>query len=145
MDDLNAYHDFWESALPRSRRNRSGLSLSTFLANSATFSLLTPPGLPTRTDSVSGNPSTLDLCLGNGPLLTTITTGPYMGSDYLPIVIFFPSVPTFHPPLSSRRPRWSFKKGDWGSFQKEINLITPSTILPSQNRKIKFNTLQTPW
>ena len=55
--------------------------------------------LLTSTDPVSGNPSTLDLCLGNGPLLlTTITTSPYIGGDRLPVVISFPSVPTtpFH-------------------------------------------------
>ncbi|MPC62640.1 hypothetical protein E2C01_056729 [Portunus trituberculatus] len=53
-----------------------------FLADSDSLSLLTLPGLPTRIDPVSGNPSTLDLCLGNGPLLTTITTGSYMGIDH---------------------------------------------------------------
>ena len=105
MGDFNAHHDFWEPALPRSRRNRSGLSLSSFLADSTSFSLLTPPGLPTRTDPVSGKSSTLDLCLGNGPLLfTTVTTGPYMGSDHLPVVFTFPLVSPHPPP--SRRPRW---------------------------------------
>ena len=93
MGDFNAHHDFWEPALPRSRRNRSGRALSDFLVDSALFSLITPPGLPTRIDPASGNPSTLDLCLGNGPLLhATVTTGPHMGSDHLPVVISFPSV-----------------------------------------------------
>ncbi|MPC58974.1 hypothetical protein E2C01_052989 [Portunus trituberculatus] len=89
---------------------------SSFLADSDSLSLLTPTGLPTRIDPVSGNPSTLDLCLGNGPLLlTTITTGPYVGSDHLPVIIA--SVPLH--PLTSRRPCWSFKKGDLVSFQTE--------------------------
>ncbi|MPC33303.1 hypothetical protein E2C01_026647 [Portunus trituberculatus] len=65
---------------------------------------------------VSGNPSILNLCLGNGPfLLTTITTGPYVGSDHLPVIIAFPSVPP--PPPTSHRPCWSFKKEDLVSFQ----------------------------
>ncbi|MPD05070.1 hypothetical protein E2C01_100793 [Portunus trituberculatus] len=33
-----------------------------------------------------------------------------MGSDHLPVIIAFPSVPP--PPPTSRRPRWSFNKGD---------------------------------
>ncbi|MPC47764.1 hypothetical protein E2C01_041521 [Portunus trituberculatus] len=71
MGNSNARHDFWEPALPRSHGNRSGASLLSFLAESDSLSLLTPPGLPTRIDPVSGNPSTLDMCLGNGPLLLT--------------------------------------------------------------------------
>ncbi|MPC28046.1 hypothetical protein E2C01_021239 [Portunus trituberculatus] len=107
-----------------------------FLADSDSLSLLTPPGLPTRIDPVSGNPSTLDLCLGNGPLLlTTITIGPYMGSDHLPVIIAFPSVPLTSP--TSCRPRCSLKKGDLVFFQTEINSIVPPTTLPSVD-KIHF-------
>ncbi|MPC60924.1 hypothetical protein E2C01_054984 [Portunus trituberculatus] len=118
------------------------MSLSSFLADSDSLSLLTPPGLPTRIDPVSGNPSTQNLfnnlCLGNGPLLLiTITTGPYMGSDPLPVIIAFPSVPP--PPPTSRRPRWSFKKGDLVSFQTELNPIVPPMTLPSVD-KIHFLT-----
>ncbi|MPC22381.1 hypothetical protein E2C01_015395 [Portunus trituberculatus] len=77
---------------------------SSFLADSDSFSLLTPPGFPIRIDLVSGNSSTLDLCLGNGPLfLITIITSPYMGSDHLPVIIGFPSVPP--PPPTSHRPQ----------------------------------------
>ena len=138
MGDFNAHHDFWEPALPRSRRNHSGRSLSSFLAANANLSLLTPPGLPTRSDPISGNPSTLDLCLGNGPLLlATVTTGPYMGSDHLPVVLSFPSVPP--PPPPSRRPRWSFGKGDWGSFTIELGSADPPSSLPSTD-KIQYLT-----
>ena len=138
MGDFNAHHDFWEPALPRSRRNRSGVSLAAFLADSTSLSLLTPPGLPTRTDPVSGNSSTLDLCLGNGPLLlTTITTGPYMGSDHLPVIISFPTVPP--PPPPSRRPRWSLKTGDMISFRTELNSQNPPDSLPPED-KIKYLT-----
>ncbi|MPC65130.1 hypothetical protein E2C01_059258 [Portunus trituberculatus] len=111
------------------------------MADSDSVSLLTPLGLPTRIDPVSGNPSTLwkgFLCLENGPLLlTTITTGPYMRSDHLPVIIAFPSVPP--PPPTSRRPRWSFKKGDLVSFQTELKSIIPPTTLPSDD-KIHFLT-----
>ncbi|MPD00570.1 hypothetical protein E2C01_096051 [Portunus trituberculatus] len=138
MGDFNAHLDFWKPVLPRSRRNRSGTSLSSFLADSNSLFLLTHPGLPTRIDPVSGNPSTLDLYLGNGPLLlTTITTGPYMGSDHLLVIIDFPSVPP--PSPTSRRPRWSFKKGDQVSFQTELKSINPPTTLPSVD-KIHFLT-----
>uniref|UniRef100_A0A0P4W6C6 Endonuclease/exonuclease/phosphatase domain-containing protein n=1 Tax=Scylla olivacea TaxID=85551 RepID=A0A0P4W6C6_SCYOL len=116
MGNFNAYHNFWEPALPRSWRNYSGRSLLEFLVDSVSFSLITS-GLSTRIDEVSGNPSTFDLCLGNGPLFhTTVTTGPYMGSDHLPVI--FPSCHC-HPPLLSHRPCWSFEKGDWDTFQLE--------------------------
>ncbi|MPC51926.1 hypothetical protein E2C01_045784 [Portunus trituberculatus] len=51
MGDFNAHHDFWEPALPRSQRNHSGASLSSFLVDSDSLSILTP-GLPTRIDPV---------------------------------------------------------------------------------------------
>ncbi|MPC51185.1 hypothetical protein E2C01_045026 [Portunus trituberculatus] len=125
MGDFNARHNFWEPVLPRSRRNRSGMSPSGFLADSDSLSLLTLAGLPTRIDLVSENPSTLELCLGNcPPLLTTITTGPYVGSDHLPVLIAFPAVPP--PPHTSRRPHWSFKKGRPGIFSNRIRFSCPT-------------------
>ncbi|MPC65112.1 hypothetical protein E2C01_059240 [Portunus trituberculatus] len=41
-----------------------------------------------------------------------------MGSDHLPVIIAFPSVPP--PPPTSRRPRWSFKKGNLAQCKRVI-------------------------
>ncbi|MPC56498.1 hypothetical protein E2C01_050460 [Portunus trituberculatus] len=43
------------------------------------------------------------------------------------------------PPPTSRRPHWSFKKGDLVSFQTQLKSIVPPTTLPSDD-KIHFLT-----
>lgn len=127
--DFNAHHSYWEPSLPAAQQNRSGSSLADFLAGSASFSLLTPPGLHTRIDPATGRASTLDLCLGSGPLfLANITTGPYMSSDHLPIILDFPSL--VPPPPSTGRPRWSLRADNWHSFFTHLSSKTPPTNLP---------------
>ncbi|XP_050706946.1 uncharacterized protein LOC126992319 [Eriocheir sinensis] len=72
MGDFNAHHTHWEPSLLAAQQNRSGHSLVDFLTGSASFSLLTPPDLPTRIDPASGRASTLDLCLAVGALADTL-------------------------------------------------------------------------
>lgn len=63
MGDFNAHHSHWEMSLSAAQQNRAGTLLVDFPARSASFSLLTPPDLPTRTDPTTGRASTLDFCL----------------------------------------------------------------------------------
>ena len=115
LGDLNARHPLWDPHLPRGSINRSGLALHAALISATSLSLLTPPGLPTRYDSTRGGASTLDLCLGGPPFDTaTFTTGPYMGSDHVPVIIDL-NVPSLSP-LPPSRNRWRFTDDGWATF-----------------------------
>ncbi|XP_050691300.1 uncharacterized protein LOC126982974 [Eriocheir sinensis] len=135
MGDFNAHHTHWEPSLFAAQQNRSGHSLVDFLAGSASFSLLTPPDLPTRIDPATARASTLDLCLGSGPLhLITVTTGPHIGSDHLPVILTFPSL--HPPPQAPGRPRWSLRADNWHSFLEHLS-SSPLPPNPSSDTAIE--------
>ncbi|KZS06599.1 Uncharacterized protein APZ42_029899, partial [Daphnia magna] len=84
--DLNGHHSLWE---PNGAENKAGKSIYEALINDPNACLITPPNLNTRIDPASGKSTTIDLTLTSSPLSTsaTINTGPYMGSDHLPVLI----------------------------------------------------------
>ena len=81
------HHGSWDPNLPLHHRHTPGNTLFQCIQNSPHLCLLSPTGLATRADPYTGAASTLDLFIGD-PGFSTITfsTGPYMGSDHLPIL-----------------------------------------------------------
>ncbi|XP_069159469.1 zinc finger protein 585A-like [Procambarus clarkii] len=98
-----------------SQKRKPGSSPS---SSSEDLSLLTPPGLGSRIDLLNGHTSTLDLCIERGPFtMAQIWTGPYLGSDHLPIVISFGG--TVHPALTTRRSKWNFSEEGWHVYEAD--------------------------
>lgn len=83
--DFNAHHSQWET---RSNSNQSGYALIDMLTDTNDILLLTPRNLNTRIDPRDGKESTIDLTFTstNFALNYEIKTGPYWGSDHLPII-----------------------------------------------------------
>ncbi|XP_069170437.1 uncharacterized protein [Procambarus clarkii] len=124
MGDFNARHSSWQPMLSGRHHNMAGRALFQFLLDSPDLSLLTPPGLGTRIDPLNGHTSTLDLCIGRGPFtMAQIWTGPYLGSDHLPIVISFGG--TVRPALTSRRSKWIFSEDGWHGYETDDWLTLP--------------------
>ena len=92
MGDFNTHHLHWDPTLPPNHRNTSDNTLHQVLINSLHLSLVSLPGLATRFHPHTAAPLVLDLFLGDPAFNTcTFSTGPYMGSDHLPLLVTLPN------------------------------------------------------
>lgn len=84
--DLNAPSNVWEQDR---QQNKSGKIITEYLANEDKLILCTPKDLGTRPSNNGNQPSTIDLTFESQDLasLITVRTGPYWGSDHLPVMI----------------------------------------------------------
>src|SRR5215469_5920480 len=153
MGDFNAHHNLWEPHLTSSGQNGAGKSPYSFLTLTSKLSLITPPGMQTRTDPFTNRSSTLDLYIGTSHFQDSdLTLGPYMGSDHLPVILSFHQ--TLNLPQTERRLRWNFSDGSkWPSFTQTLNLpemgnstlneavsLTSANILDTGKRYFKLHT-----
>lgn len=91
--DLNAHSDLGEDGYPK---NTSGRNVKKYNHNVSKLILATPRNLGTRPSPTDSRSATIDLTLCTPNLMnyTTIVTGPYWGSDHLPVVIELEINPT---------------------------------------------------
>lgn len=82
--DLNAHSELWEDGYPT---NTCGRNIKNYLHNESKFILATPKNLGTKPSLFDNRNATIDLTLCTPDIanLTTIVTGPYWGSDHLPV------------------------------------------------------------
>lgn len=119
--DFNGHHNIWEShTVP----NRSGSSIVDLLESNSDIYLITPIDLGTRTNPITGYNSTIDLTFCSTSLtpIDSVRTGPYWGSDHLPVfVIFHESYINIHP-----NPKWNIVSKLWPAWNSHIHnqLIT---------------------
>ncbi|XP_045137993.1 uncharacterized protein LOC123520125 [Portunus trituberculatus] len=112
MGDFNAHHTCWEPDLSPHHHNTSGNALFQALLDLTHVSLLSPPGLATRFHPHTGAASVLDLFLGDPTFKdSTFRTGPYMGSDHLPLLASLPQVSP--QPQPGCMPRWRLNSSGW--------------------------------
>ena len=99
MGDFNAHHQCWAPDLSPHQHNPSGNAIFKIVMDSPHLSFLSPPGLATRFHPHTGASSVLDLFIGDPAFRTsTFSTGPYMGSDHIPVLASVPHAPlTPHP------------------------------------------------
>ncbi|KZS10253.1 Uncharacterized protein APZ42_025309 [Daphnia magna] len=105
--DPNGHHESWSS---NQRPNRSGKSIYSALLETPEFTLITPPKLGTYVNPSTGRTSTLDLTTMSAVLAcdATVTLGPYIGSDHLPVIIDNKMLPA-HADVNP--PKWIFAEG----------------------------------
>ena len=122
--DFNGHHPLWE---PNATVNKAGKSVYEALINDQDACLITPPNLGTRLDPVSGKASTIDLTITAASIATsaTITLGPYMGSDHLPIITTL-NASVVH--YASRPIAWAINEEMWPAWNKRLE-----ELLTSQN------------
>lgn len=110
--DFNAHHHHWESTCVP---NRCGHLLANILESTQETHLVTPKDFRTRINPSTGSNSTIDLCLLSTRLAigASITLGPYMGSDHLPVKFSLFASPSRS---TSRSPAWIFDKDKWGTL-----------------------------
>jgi len=114
--DLNAHSDLWEDGYPT---NASGRNLKQYLQNENKFILATPKSLGTRPSLTDNRNSTIDLTLCTPDLAknTTIVTGPYWGSDHLPVVIELQINIT----TNTQAPlMWKFHDSKWQEWNEDL-------------------------
>ena len=120
IGDFNAKHQYWDPLIAWNRANASGKALADILLESQIHFLLTPTGLSTRQDPYHGTLSTLDLAIGAGvcsdPL--SVTAGPDMGSDHLPIIIEFGK--PCKPDKIYHRPKWIIKNNKLEQWSADL-------------------------
>ena len=124
--DFNARHQLWNPALNRASINISGKSLFEASIN-LSASLITPPDLPTRINPYTGRTSTLDIGFGSGifEFPSSVTTGPNLGSDHLPVIIDYNNT---HLITISKRIHWNFKKGNWLDYKQDVAQLNENEI-----------------
>jgi len=134
LGDFNGHHTFWEPSLPSHLINTTGKTIFSFLTQSSTHSLITPPGLATHVQSYNGATSTLDLMFGEEPFGSyRISLGPYMASDHLPVVLHLEDTIPSRP--QACRIKWKFTDDEdtWNKFAAQITTTyNPSTSLDEQ-------------
>ena len=120
--DFNAKNSAWDLDILPGGGNKAGENLVTALITSDML-LLTPPGLKTYTCPKTGKEGTLDLILGNGVYSDgVISTGPYMGSDHLPVMIELGNPPEFTQEIKA--PRWKITEAKLHIFTDKSKNIT---------------------
>ena len=114
--DFNAHHDIWERDCTR---NRSGQAIADTLFEHPDAHLITPKDLGTRVNPSNAKLSTIDLIFASASLAlsASISLGPYMGSDHLPIITDFNATPS---PATNRAPAWIFNEKKWGIWNTEL-------------------------
>ncbi len=113
--DLNGHHSFWSST---TRPNRSGKSIYSALLEIPDANLITPKNMATYINPGTGCESTIDLTFMSSTVSadSTIQTGPYMGSDHLPIIVTTILTPK---DVHTGTPRWVFSD-KWPEWNKHI-------------------------
>jgi ribonuclease HI len=115
--DFNGHHGAWES---NARANKAGRSIMDALLQQQNACLITPPDLGTRVDPATGKESTIDLVFTSPSLASnsTITKGPHLGSDHIPILIYLNAQPV----RSSGRPTtWILNDKKWASWNSSLD------------------------
>ena len=122
IGDFNAKHTYWQPNLLDTSVNMSGKALFNFIQSSP-YALLTPPGLETRIDPVTGRTSTLDLALGTGNFACPekIYACQSIGSDHFPIIIDYTR--TMEINYQTKRPQWNFSKNTENNFKNYENVV----------------------
>lgn len=115
--DLNAHSELWEDGYPT---NTSGRNLKHYILNEDKFLLATPKNLGTRPSLTDNRSATIDLtlCTPNLARNTSIVTGPYWGSDHLPVIIEIQANTTLHttPPSLT----WKIAENKWQDWNDEL-------------------------
>jgi ribonuclease HI/exonuclease III len=129
--DFNGHHDVWES---NATANTAGKTIFETILNSQDICLITPTDLGTRIDPASGKISTIDLTMTSSELASsaTISIGPSLGSDHLPIILTLNTTPAR---ISRQPPKWIINENKWGDWN---HLIDTALI------ELKFSEIQNP-
>ncbi|XP_045127731.1 uncharacterized protein LOC123514148 [Portunus trituberculatus] len=129
MGDFNAHHTCWEPDLSPHHHNTSGNALFQALLDLKHVSLLSPPGLATRFHPHTGAASVLDLFLGDPTFKdSTFCTGPYMGSDHLPLLASLPQVSP--QPQPGCMPCWRLNSSGWPQYVAALPSSLDTQHLP---------------
>lgn len=128
--DFNAHHGMWSHLTP----NISGKSIHSALMMSPTATLITPHSLETYVHPSTGRTSTIDLTISSPNIAcdASITVGPYLGSDHLPIIINTSLSPK-DPIIPA--PKWILNDDHWHEWNPAI---------ASKLNNEKFIELETP-
>ncbi|KAI9556127.1 hypothetical protein GHT06_018700 [Daphnia sinensis] len=113
---FNGHHTLWET---NTNINKAGRSIYEALINDTNACLITTPNLTTRIDPASGKPSTIDLTITSPTISASasIKTGPYMGSDHLPLIITLNESVLHH---ANRPATWKVDDDKWTQWNKCI-------------------------
>lgn len=128
--DLNAHSDVWEV---NHQQNRCGMDVADLLLNDDRLTLNTPRNLGTRPNPNGNRSSTIDLTLSSPNLtnLIDVKTGPYWGSDHLPVII---QLHINSSPLTIQNEHWKFNIRKWDDWNQDIeSTVTPETITTSSS------------
>lgn len=99
--------------------------------------LLTPPDPPTRTDPRTCRTSTLDLAIVTHRLAdrATVTKGPYLGSDHIPILFYLNTKDKIK--KQKVQPKWAFDKQKWPAWNDQLNATLISRNIDSIEDPVK--------
>lgn len=133
------HHPAWES---RQRTNDGGRNKAYFIENNTEVALVTPKDTPIRICPTTGTTSTIDLALAsfNIAMMAQRTTGPYMGSDHLPIIVEL-ACQTPIAPLTTKR--WTFNEEKWPDWNRRIEEKLKNTDLEKERDPDKANEIFT--
>ena len=125
MANIPKPSEIWEEA---HSSNRSGKDVANMLLNQENIVLCTPRNLGTRPIPNRTQSSTIDLTFSSPDLanLTTINSGPYWGSDHLPIII---QVNIESSPLPIPTIHWKFNHLKWDDWNREIESAVTSEAI----------------
>ncbi|KAI9559469.1 hypothetical protein GHT06_013461 [Daphnia sinensis] len=98
--DFNAHHESWSR---QTTPNKSGKSIYSALLQSPQATLITPHSLGTYINPSTSKTSTIDLMITTADIAcdASISLGPYLGSDHLPVITntrLTPKDPIIPPP-----------------------------------------------
>ena len=133
--DFNAHHSLWES---NSIENTAAKSIYLSIHEHPDATILTPKNIGTRINPATGKVSTIDLIIASSyfGLNSTITQGPYSGSDHLPIITTLNSKPVRQ---STKPPSWIFDKSKWPLWNSTLgNLLIASSFPELQDPAILY-------
>lgn len=135
--DWNAHSDLWEDG---GHTNASGRAIYQYLQMENKYLLLTPENLGTRPNYRNHQSSTIDLTLITPDLIgsSTIVTGPYWGSDHLPIIF---TIGLNALPNSPSRCNWKFEDSNWIQWNYEMEKPMKKTSLIGIHPENAYNSL----
>ena len=90
--------------MPNTNENTSGKALANIIQSKDNFCLASPPRMVTYLHHI-GTRSLLDLCFCSANILSyvTVTTGPCLGSDHLPLTVGYDANPVLQPVKNRQR------------------------------------------
>lgn len=139
VGDFNAHHGLW--SLPGVAANIAGKAIAQILQSSPNIGLATPPGLNTYVNPGTGTGSVLDLSFVTSNLLSdiTITLGPCLSSDHLPVEHEIGVKPCLQP--FRFRKRYKLNSIDWQSWGQGLADIQwePDSTLNEANTRLVEN------